>query len=146
MLRFIAKNRLKGDKLPEMPPKLSPFGSQTSPKSRVARFDYYIKELMKIEGISNPFPIQITASNCWSFWRSTATPARQISTNRLKLPPICSNTASGPTSAISWTKLPRDLSYSIIRVKEMPFILWILQMLLILQKICENKTLRNIIE
>jgi hypothetical protein len=52
VLRFIFKNKLKADKLPEMPPKLSPFGSKTSPKSRLARFDYYIKELVKIEGIS----------------------------------------------------------------------------------------------
>jgi hypothetical protein len=52
VMRFISKNKLKGDRLPEMPPKLSPFGSKTSPKSRLARFDHYIKELIKIEGIS----------------------------------------------------------------------------------------------
>jgi hypothetical protein len=43
VLRFISKNKLKGDRLPEMPPKLSPFGSKTSPKSRLARFDHYVK-------------------------------------------------------------------------------------------------------
>lgn len=112
VLRFISKNRLKADKLPEMPPKLSPFGSQTSPKSRVARFDYYIKELMKIEGISTPSLIQTAASSSWSFCRSTATLAPQISTNRQKWPPICSSTARGRTSAISWTKLPHDFKYS----------------------------------
>jgi hypothetical protein len=43
ILKFIAKNRLKADKLPEMPPKISPFGSKTSPKARLARFDHYVK-------------------------------------------------------------------------------------------------------
>lgn len=35
-----------------MPPKVSPFGSKTSPNSRQCRFDLYVKNLAKIDGIS----------------------------------------------------------------------------------------------
>ena len=50
--KFMIKNKLKGDKLPEMPPKFSPFGSKTSPTSRLSRLNHYMKEVMRIEGIS----------------------------------------------------------------------------------------------
>ena len=48
IVKFISKHKLKANKLPDMPPKVSPFGSKTSPKSRMARFDHYVQELIKI--------------------------------------------------------------------------------------------------
>jgi hypothetical protein len=59
--RFISKHKLAADHLPDMPPKVSPFGSKTSPKSRQVRFDLYIKELVRIEGISNEWDRQTIA-------------------------------------------------------------------------------------
>lgn len=50
--RFMSKNKMNMDTLPSIPPKFSPFGSKTSPKSRQVRFGIYMKGLIQIEGIS----------------------------------------------------------------------------------------------
>ena len=50
--KFMNKRKLNIELLPPLPPKFSPFGSKTSPKSRQMRFGIYMKGLMRIEGIS----------------------------------------------------------------------------------------------
>lgn len=46
--KFIENEKIKNAHLPSLPPKFSPFGSKTSPKSRQVYFDIYIKDLIKI--------------------------------------------------------------------------------------------------
>lgn len=50
--RFMSKKKMSLDVLPALPPKFSPFGSKTSPKSRQVRFGIYLKGIIKIDGIS----------------------------------------------------------------------------------------------
>lgn len=50
--KFMSKKKISQELLPPLPPKFSPFGSKTSPKSRQMRFGVYMKGLMKVEGIS----------------------------------------------------------------------------------------------
>lgn len=46
--RFMNKNKMNMDNFPALPPKFSPFGSKSSPKSRQIRFGIYMKSLLKI--------------------------------------------------------------------------------------------------
>ena len=50
--RFMKRKEMNLDQLPALPPKFSPFGSKTSPKSRQMRFGQYMKGLIRIDGIS----------------------------------------------------------------------------------------------
>lgn len=50
--KFMQAHQMKNVSLPSLPPKFSPFGSKTSPKSRQIYFDIYIRELVRVEGIS----------------------------------------------------------------------------------------------
>lgn len=59
--KFLSKNKMSMDILPALPPKFSPFGSKTSPKSRQVRLGIYMKGLIQIEGISNNCLTQINA-------------------------------------------------------------------------------------
>ena len=47
-IRKFVSEFIKNTQLPSLPPKFSPFGSKTSPKSRQVYFDIYVKELIKI--------------------------------------------------------------------------------------------------
>lgn len=49
--KFIEQRKMKVSP-PTLPPKLSPFGTKTSPTARQVYLDTYIKELVKIDKIS----------------------------------------------------------------------------------------------
>lgn len=41
--KFVASENIKNARIPQLPPKFSPFDSKTSPNSRRVYFDTYIK-------------------------------------------------------------------------------------------------------
>lgn len=51
--KFVVTENLKNIHIPSLPPKFSPFESKTSPNSRRVYFDAYMKDISKIDGISN---------------------------------------------------------------------------------------------
>lgn len=46
--KFIEQRKIKNVQIPSLPPKISPFGTKTSPTARQVYLDTYIKELIKI--------------------------------------------------------------------------------------------------
>jgi hypothetical protein len=56
--KFINTHNIKHQSITSLPPKFSPFGTKTSPKSRQIYLDMYLNEVMKIERISNFFIIE----------------------------------------------------------------------------------------
>jgi hypothetical protein len=58
--KFIAAHNIKPQSAISLPPKFSPFGTTTSPKSRQIYLDMYLKEVMKIDGIINFVLTKIT--------------------------------------------------------------------------------------
>lgn len=50
--KFVVSENIKNAHIPSLPPKFSPFENKTSPDFRRVYFDAYIKDIIKIEGIS----------------------------------------------------------------------------------------------
>ena len=50
--KFISLHNIKNSVM-NLPPKFSPFGTKTSPKSRQIYLDMYLNEILKIENIRN---------------------------------------------------------------------------------------------
>jgi hypothetical protein len=50
--KFLLSENIKNAHPPSLPPRFSPFESKTSPSFRRVYFDAYIKDILKIDGIS----------------------------------------------------------------------------------------------